>query len=87
MYVAVHRFPLGTGQSFALCMSRSRAGKVGSAVVPEARHLTLVPAWVSASTAVGGVAWLLVPALLTVGTFSHGLWVFNREAPRIAEEL
>jgi ABC-2 type transport system permease protein len=56
-------------------------------VLQEARHLTVDPAWVSASTAVGGAAWLVVPALLTVGTFALGLWVFNREAPRIAEEL
>lgn len=56
-------------------------------VLQEARHLTVDPAWVSASTAVGGAALLVVPALLTIGTFGLGLWVFNREAPRIAEEL
>jgi len=56
-------------------------------VLQEARHLTVDPAWVSASTAVGGDWWLLVPSAVTVATFGLGLWVFNREAPRIAEEL
>jgi len=28
-----------------------------------------------------------VPLALLLGSFALGLWVFNREAPRIAEEL
>jgi len=31
--------------------------------------------------------WLLVPGAAVDATFLRGLWVFNREAPRIAEEL
>ncbi|HWH12702.1 MAG TPA: ABC transporter permease [Solirubrobacteraceae bacterium] len=58
-----------------------------AAVLQEARHVVVDPAWVSASSALGGATRLLVPAAITVGTFLLGLWVFNREAPRIAEEL
>jgi len=36
---------------------------------------------------IGGGARLLVPPALLLGSFALGLWVFNREAPRVAEEL
>jgi ABC-2 type transport system permease protein len=58
-----------------------------AAVLQEARHLVVDPAWVSASTALGGQIRLLVPLGITIGTFLLGLWVFNREAPYVAEEL
>jgi ABC-2 type transport system permease protein len=35
----------------------------------------------------GGKIWLLVPAGIVVSIWGLGYWVFNREAPRIAEEL
>jgi ABC-2 type transport system permease protein len=40
-----------------------------------------------ASVAIGGTARLLIPLGIVVGTFCLGLWFFNREAPRIAENL
>ena len=41
----------------------------------------------TAVEAAGGWVWLLPAALLYVGTCIFAVWVFNREAPRIAEEL
>ena len=41
----------------------------------------------TARDAIGGAGWLLVPLLIVVATFALGLRIFNREAPRIAEEL
>ena len=35
----------------------------------------------------GGAVWLLAPMGIVVGTCALGYWVFNRMAPRIAEEL
>ena len=40
-----------------------------------------------APTAIGGGARLLIPLAIVVGAFALGLWAFNREAPRIAENL
>jgi ABC-2 type transport system permease protein len=40
-----------------------------------------------AAEAAGGAGWLLVPAAIFVGVCVLAVWVFNREAPRIAEEL
>ena len=37
--------------------------------------------------AAGGVGWLLAPIALFVAICALAVWVFNREAPRIAEEL
>ena len=35
----------------------------------------------------GGAIWLLVPVALFVAICVLAVWVFNREAPRIAEVL
>ena len=40
-----------------------------------------------AATSIGGGARLLIPLGIIFGTFALGLWFFNREAPRIAEDL
>ncbi len=56
-------------------------------VVQEARHLVVNPAYLSAGDAIGDPATLLVPLGIVIATFLLGLWVFNREAPRIAEEM
>jgi ABC-2 type transport system permease protein len=41
----------------------------------------------SAAVEIGGAVRLLIPLALIFGVFALGLWVFNREAPRIAENL
>ena len=58
-----------------------------AAVVQEARNLAVNPAYANAADAMGGAGWLLIPLAIIAATFALGLWVFNREAPRIAEEL
>jgi hypothetical protein len=35
----------------------------------------------------GGYGWALIPLAILVGLVVLGYWTFNREAPRIAEEL
>ena len=56
-------------------------------VIQESRHLLIDPSYVDVQQGIGGGARLLVPLALLLGSFALGLWVFNREAPRIAEEL
>jgi ABC-2 type transport system permease protein len=41
----------------------------------------------SAVNAAGGWIWLLPAAVLFVAVCAFGVWIFNREAPRIAEDL
>jgi len=57
------------------------------AVLQEFRHVVIDPTAPSAADAAGSTALLLVPAAIVLGTLVLGLWVFAREAPRIAEEL
>jgi ABC-2 type transport system permease protein len=63
------------------------------ALNPLAPLFELARKWVIDPTApgpaelAGGAAWLLVPAALFVAVCLLAAWVFNREAPRIAEEL
>jgi ABC-2 type transport system permease protein len=59
-----------------------------AAIVEQARFALIDPQHApSAAEAAGGWLNLLVPIGITLGTFVLGLYVFNREAPRIAEEL
>jgi ABC-2 type transport system permease protein len=58
-----------------------------TAILTQARHLLVDPTAPTAAEAIGGAVWLLVPLFVVVALFALGLWVFMREAPRIAEEL
>jgi ABC-2 type transport system permease protein len=58
-----------------------------AAVVQQARYAFVDDSIPAAASAMGGVLTLLGPILITVVTFALGLWVFNREAPRVAEDL
>jgi len=71
------------------------SGKLGQllALNPLAPIFELARKWVLDPTApgpaalAGGAVWLLVPAALYLAVVVLAMWVFNREAPRIAEEL
>ncbi len=56
-------------------------------ILIQMRHAVIDPSAPSAADAVGGAIWLLVPISIGVFVVWLGYWVFNREAPRIAEEL
>jgi ABC-2 type transport system permease protein len=51
------------------------------------RHAVVDPTAPTAATLIGGTARLLIPLGLIAITVVIGAWVFNREAPRIAENL
>jgi ABC-2 type transport system permease protein len=52
-----------------------------------ARKWVIDPAAPGPAAAAGGAVWLLIPAALFVAVCAFGIWIFNREAPRIAEVL
>jgi ABC-2 type transport system permease protein len=58
-----------------------------SAILQQARRWLIDPSAPGAATAIGGFPWWLLPLGLFVGTCAFGLWVFNHEAPKIAERL
>ena len=58
-----------------------------AAVLTQMRHSILDSDAPTAAAAIGGAPRLLIPAAIVVIVFAVGLWVFNREAPRIAENL
>lgn len=57
------------------------------AMIQEARHAIVGPSQPSAAEAMGGAVWLAIPFGIVVATFVVGIWLFNRMAPAIAEEL
>ena len=56
-------------------------------VLSEMRHAFIDPDAPSAAELAGGAPWLLVPIALSALILGLGLWVFTRQAPRIAERL
>jgi ABC-2 type transport system permease protein len=57
------------------------------AIVQQTRHAIVDPSHESAATAMGGAVWLLVPLGVTVAIAVVAYRVFDRAAPRIAEDL
>ena len=56
-------------------------------VLTQARRAVVDPHAPSAAYVMGGGAWLAIPVGSVVVVFVLGFWFFNREAPRIAEQL
>jgi ABC-2 type transport system permease protein len=68
-------------------LSRAMLANPLAAIVQQARHAVVDGQLPSAGAAMGGNLRLLIPLGIVLGTFALGLWVFNREAPQIAEDL
>jgi ABC-2 type transport system permease protein len=58
-----------------------------ASLLTEMRHAIVDPTARPLWDAIGGAERLLVPGGIVVAVFVLGLWVFRREAPRIAENL
>ena len=58
-----------------------------AAIIQQFRHAIIDPGAPSAAAAAGGTARLLIPAGIIVVVFVLGVWAFNHEARRAAEEL
>jgi ABC-2 type transport system permease protein len=56
-------------------------------ILVQARHSLIDDTAPTAAAAAAGAEYLLIPAAIVLGVLVLGFWVFNREAPRIAEEL
>jgi ABC-2 type transport system permease protein len=69
------------------CCQRPYVANPIAAILTEMRHAVIDPAAPDIVTSIGGVARLLIPLGAIAATFLFGLWMFNREAPRIAEHL
>jgi ABC-2 type transport system permease protein len=56
-------------------------------VLTQFRHAVIDQDAPSAASAIGGAELILIPLAIVAAIFALGLWVFLREAPRIAENL
>jgi ABC-2 type transport system permease protein len=58
-----------------------------AALLEQARHAFIDPRYPSAAAALGGGALILVPIGIALATIVFGYLFFDREAPRVAEQL
>ena len=56
-------------------------------ILTQFRHAVIDPGAPTALQAAGGWAWMAIPIAIFVAVIVVGVWYFDREAPRIAEEL
>ncbi len=56
-------------------------------ILEQGRRWLVDPSAPGAVHAIGGVAWFAIPVAIFVVVCAFGLWIFNHEAPRIAERL
>ena len=56
-------------------------------ILEQGRRWVIDPNAEGAVAAAGGGAWILVPVAVGLAVCALGVWVFNHEAPRIAERL
>jgi len=68
-------------------VERFMAASPIAAVITEMRYALIDPAAPTAADALGGGVLVLIPLGIAAAVFALGLWVFNREAPFIAENL
>jgi ABC-2 type transport system permease protein len=56
-------------------------------ILVQSRHSLIDETAPNSWDAAGGMVYLLIPGTIILAVLVLGFWVFNREAPRIAEEL
>jgi ABC-2 type transport system permease protein len=69
------------------CCQRPYVAQPLATIMTEMRHAVVDPTAPDVAAAIGGAYRLLLPLALIFGVFGLGLWLFHREAPRIAEHL
>jgi len=58
-----------------------------ASIIEQMRHAIIGDGVPNAVDAVGSTARLLIPIAIVIVVVALGFWVFNREAPRVAEDL
>jgi ABC-2 type transport system permease protein len=73
--------------SFPDSIEREAMANPITAILTQMRHVLIDPAAPTAADAIGGGVRLLIPLAVIAVVFAVGIWVFAKEAPRIAENL
>jgi ABC-2 type transport system permease protein len=74
-------------ESFPDSIEREAMANPITTVLTQMRHALIDADAPTAAEAIGGAGRLAIPLLITAGVFAAGVYVFTREAPRIAENL
>ena len=69
------------------CCQRPYVAQPIAAILTEMRHAVVDSGAPDIVESIGGAGRLLIPLAVILAAFVLGLWMFNREAPRIAEHL
>lgn len=74
-------------ESFPDSIEREAMANPITAILTQIRHALIDPTAPTAAQAIGGGVRLLIPLAVIAVVFAVGIWVFAKEAPRIAENL
>ncbi len=80
-------YPLGPGGYEELDVIRLLMINPLTVIFQQIRVWVIEPGAPTAAEVAGGPEWLLPAAFIFVATCLFGAWIFNRDAPRIAEDL
>jgi ABC-2 type transport system permease protein len=80
-------YPLGPNGFEELTVIRLLMINPLTVIFEQIRVWVIEPGAPTAAEAAGGPLWLLPAAFIFVATCVFGAWIFNRDAPRIAEDL
>jgi ABC-2 type transport system permease protein len=87
LYATPILYPLGPGGFESTSLIRILMINPLAVIFQQIRVWVIEPSAPTAAEVTGGVVWLLPAALIFVGVCVFGAWFFERNAPRIAEDL
>lgn len=86
-YITPILYPIEAVQARSSVLAHAAMCNPLAAINQQVRHAVVDPNAPTAAQAIGGAGRLLIPLTVVFGLFALGIWVFNRRAPQLAEEL
>lgn len=87
IFIAILTLGSVTVGGLRISLSHVLMGNPFAAILEQARHVFISHSYPTAASAIGGTALLMIPVGIGVAALIGGFLLFDREAPRVAEQL
>lgn len=87
IFIAILTLGSVTVGGLRISLSHVLMGNPFAAILEQARHVFISHSYPTAASAIGGTALLMIPVGIGVAALIAGFLLFDREAPRVAEQL